>query len=448
VIPKLTQGLVARRSRILLIKLRIYFVVERLGVCFRKLEVCKLANAIRGISAALPRGTVSALMEVTHGRTSGFEYLRIMLACCVILSHSRVVTFGEDYVAPFLGSGPDKPHPPVLQPILWAIVPSFFALSGFLVAGSLMRSKTIVEFALLRVLRIVPALFVETVIAAFILGPLVTELPLRSYFTGEEFWSYPLNIVGDIHYRLPGVFVHNPLLGIVNIQLWTIPSELMCYVSLVAAYISLRAITRFKTVELKTWIGVLAALSLVALVVMPGGPARWDAGGTRVADATLVLSFLIGVTMFLYRERIPLNFWLFGTSALLSYALLYNGAYQYLASIPITYATVYVGLTNFRRTVITATGDYSYGIYLYGFPIQQTIAFLFPDNSFFLLNFVGALLVAMIFAAMSWRFVESQVLARRKQVIRTVHLRLDRLSALVMRRPGMPAPSAVPPPSE
>ena len=68
---------------------------------------------------------------------------------------------------------------------------------------------------------------------ALILGTLLTTLPLGEYFAHPMLHSYFLNIIGDIHYFLPGVFDQNPSHR-VNGQLWTIPFELECYIVLAA----------------------------------------------------------------------------------------------------------------------------------------------------------------------------------------------------------------------
>jgi peptidoglycan/LPS O-acetylase OafA/YrhL len=357
--------------------------------------------------------TIGTRMVATGGRTSGFDYIRIVLASCVVLAHSKAITFG---ITPHIVTAANGAilHPPFRQPFLWMILPSFFALSGFLVAGSLTRSRTTIEFVMLRVLRIVPALFVETVLAAFLLGPIVTTYTLRAYFSGSEFWHYPLNIIGDIHYYLPGVFTHNPWPRTVNGQLWTIPAELLCYLSLIL--ISVVGLRKSKAAVLTVTVGGI--LFSLALMAFPGfGPFLWSQGHSNVGISTLLLCFLSGVTLYSFRDSIPLNFPLFALSAVLSYALLWNGDLQYLATLPIAYATVYIGLTDFRKTFVTATGDYSYGVYLYGFPVQQALAFALPQLHSYVLNFLISLAIALLLAAVSWHFVESRVLANRKTII-------------------------------
>ncbi len=373
------------------------------------------------VSGVLPQGNVASWMLATRERTTGFDYMRIILACLVILSHSRVVTYGCAAVNPTAAALAG--NPPVYQPVMWAVVPSFFILSGFLVAGSLMRAQTIFEFGMLRVLRIVPALFVETIIAAFILGPLLTDLPLRDYFSGSEFWHYPLNIVGDIHYFLPGVFTHNPAPNVVNVQLWTIPIETLCWISLVVFYLVVALISKVWPFTLKTAIGLLTLGTFAALMIsmfMPQDvPKAWHEGGASVSLNSLWLGFLLGVSAYYYRDRIPLRFGLLIFSLVAAYAFMYDGKWQYFGMIAVAYAVIYLGLTNFRRTFITRTGDFSYGIYLYGFPVQQTFAYLFPHVKIWELNYVVSLCVSFVIAGLSWHFVESRVLANRKTIIAT-----------------------------
>jgi peptidoglycan/LPS O-acetylase OafA/YrhL len=166
------------------------------------------------------RVSLAERLIATHGRSSGFDYLRLGLATLVILDHAVPTTYGDRFRLQYL------------QPFSPAILPMFFALSGFLVAGSLERSKTLITFIGLRLIRICPALVVEVTLSAFLIGAAVTTYPLASYFRDPLFLSYLLNVLGDIHYYLPGVFENNPIPGWVNFQLWTLPFELLCYVIL------------------------------------------------------------------------------------------------------------------------------------------------------------------------------------------------------------------------
>lgn len=139
--------------------------------------------------------------EATKGRPAGFDVLRITLAIAVILWHTVAVCYGLAAEQWFYG-GP-------LKPLVWLVIPAFFALSGFLVAGSLERNN-LPLFVVLRIIRIFPALTAEVMISAILIGSIFTTLPLSQYFTDPDFFRYLLNTIGDIHFYLPSVFLICP----------------------------------------------------------------------------------------------------------------------------------------------------------------------------------------------------------------------------------------------
>jgi len=96
------------------------------------------------------------------------------------------------------------------------------------------RVKTIEGFATLRILRVLPALAPEVLLSTFLLGAVITDLPLRDYPASPLLRPYLFSAIGYIHFLLPGVFLHNPIPGIVNISLGTISLELSCYFLLMA----------------------------------------------------------------------------------------------------------------------------------------------------------------------------------------------------------------------
>jgi len=168
--------------------------------------------------------TIGERLSATRGRTTGFDYLRAGLSISVIGFHSIVTSYGLVHAHGVWNGW--------WRPFIAVILPAFFALSGFLVSASLIRCRTIEGFLTLRVLRLVPALFFEVMISALILGSLLTDFTLRDYFASPLFRTYWLNILGDIHFQLPGLFLDNPDPNVVNHQLWTIPVELKCYLAI------------------------------------------------------------------------------------------------------------------------------------------------------------------------------------------------------------------------
>src|SRR5258707_701549 len=123
----------------------------------------------------MPAISLAQQLVRTNNQPTGFDYLRLILATAVIASHTVPTAYGKVVETHFL-SGP-------IRPVVALILLMFFALSGFLVAGSLDRSRTIALFLGLRVIRIFPALGVEVILSALILGPIVTILPLPAYLS-------------------------------------------------------------------------------------------------------------------------------------------------------------------------------------------------------------------------------------------------------------------------
>lgn len=336
-------------------------------------------------------------------RPSGFDYLRLSLAVSVLVYHSIAVSYGSEAAARFL-EGP-------WRPLAIFIVPSFFALSGFLVAGSLERN-TIPAFLTLRALRIFPALTVEVMISALLIGPLLTVIPWPDYFTNGEFYAYFLNVIGNIHYTLPGVFANQPPPNMVNAQLWTVPYELDCYIAITVLALArlikpARLLLAVTALMLMFTVRDLYFTAPVALAQKQPGP-------------MLVVAFLFGVLLYLARSMIPSSGLLAAASAVLSWVLLDFAQTIYLAAIPVAYLTAYLGVQDPRRFSVIRGADYSYGIYLYSYPIQQSVAFLLPSTKTWFFNTAISLPLSAIAAYLSWTLLEFKIHQRRKAVLSAV----------------------------
>lgn len=340
-------------------------------------------------------------IERTRGRPAGFDYLRIGLAVAIIAWHTVITCYGPDAQTAFR-VGP-------FRPLIAVIVPSFFALSGFLVAGSLLRND-IFEFLTLRAMRIMPALFCEVVISALLIGPAVTSLPLAEYFSAPEFRSYFWNILGHIHYELPGVFQTVPAGSYVNLQLWTVPFELKCYLVITALAIG-------GMIARPRWLMGFAVFLTVALTAYTAFRHEFPPMDYPPSGTLCVLSFLFGVALYGLRAQIPLRGDLFALSAAAGWVLLLYPQTSLFAALPVAYLTVWLGLQNPRKFFVVNGADYSYGLYLYGFPVQQMIAYALPDYRIWYVNLALALLFAGVCALLSWHMVERPVQRARPQIL-------------------------------
>ena len=367
--------------------------------------------------------TLGKRLDTYGGIGPGFDHLRIGLAVSILSWHSFGLSYGAEWV---------KTVPAVLLSLLALLLPMFFGLSGFLVMGSAMRTNDAGKFITFRVLRILPALLVEVILSAVVLGGLVTTLSPRQYYSNPQFFEYFGLLIGSIKYFLPGVFDTNPI-KTVNGALWTVGPEIACY-CFVAAMMVCGLFTR------KLPMVMVSVLLVIICIITDYWETDWNA--VHLPIKALVVSFVSGNVIFLYRDSIEYDFSIFMLAALVSIIAIILAqnyvdlrSFFYIAAVAIPFCSAYIGLTNFKPMPFFKRGDYSYGIYIYGFPIQQTITFYFPDWRTWWFNLALSLPLAIFFAVMSWHFIEKPVLGFRKNFIpnRSPILRRPETSPLNLR---------------
>ncbi len=376
--------------------------------------------------------TLGAVLKQHQGVGPGFHTLRHGLSLAILVHHCRVATFGVHFddtyakgaaltmsAAAKLSWG----HMAVelLRPALFALVGMFFALSGFLIAGSALRTMKLKTFFANRALRILPALSVEVALSAFILGPLVTSKPLLHYFSDSLFYRYFGNIVGEVTFRLPGVFLENPWPDTVNANLWTLPAEFWCYLLMLALLASGLLLQRGLVTI------CVSCLTVVWVVLNFYDPSGFTirSGATHFTSGYIVAMFFFGVLLFINSDRVLLHPLLFLAAALAYYLFTLYDVLEPLSGVFLAYCTVYIGVMSFPAIDRLIKVDLSYGTYLYGFPITQaTIFFLLPS----MVGFSAAarfglvlpivIVLTTIFSLVSWIYIERPALALRRHLIR------------------------------
>ena len=104
---------------------------------------------------------------------------------------------------------------------------------------------------------------------------------------------------------------------------------------------------------------------------------------------------------------------------------------EILVALPATYLTIYLGLLDPRRISLVAKGDYSYGLFLYGFPIQQaTLAALGEPGRHWSVNLAIAFPIDFAVAAFSWWCVERPFLLFKPLIYRVEAWSVSRLAWL------------------
>lgn len=342
--------------------------------------------------------SIGATATAHKGQTTGFDYLRLGLSLAVVIYHC--LGMSDPFWSQWMAN-----H----RPGLALILPAFFALSGFLVTSSFFRNS-ILEFIVLRVIRLVPALAFEVVLSALLIGSLFTTLTLSGYYRSSGFYAYFLNILGDIHFYLPGVFSGNAI----NSQLWTIPYEMRCYAILI--FVALITLTRFKR--------FFPAALLIATLMMTGLAVYHNADWSywHPSGRTLIVSFLWACILYIFRDRVPYHPMLAGAAFVVAETILFAPRYEALAALPIAYLTIYIGLMVLPRIKF---GDLSYGIFLFHLPVLQTLRFgLHMSDPWLLLGLT--IVLSGLCALVSWRLIEQPVLSRKFAILAWVNRKVCR----------------------
>lgn len=326
-------------------------------------------------------------------RSDNFLLLRFIAASMVIYGHAPAVTGNTEPVDLFIRLNWGTYSGSIAVDI-------FFIVSGFLVTGSFIRNPHLIDFLWARAIRIVPAYAVCLLLTALVLGLAFTNLPLRDYLGHPDTLGYVLrNLKFDVlmQWQLPGVFAGNPKNDIVNGSIWTLPAEVRMYM-LVAGLGLVGALA---------WRGLFNFLA-GALILLGALYPQQMLIGAPPEYLRLSGLFILGAACFVYREKIPLHGGLLLGLAGLAWISRQTPAYPYLfAAAEVAFVFWFAYNTPWRG--FNRIGDYSYGIYLWGYPAQQMLAaWAGPTHNY--INAGGGFLLALMLAIVSWHVIEQPAL--------------------------------------
>ncbi len=338
--------------------------------------------------------SASSRLADFKGRDNNFNLLRIVAALLVVAAHAIST-----------GAPGKDPLRSVFDIGLGDLgVDIFFILSGFLVAKSF-AGKTRMQFAWARCMRIFPGLWVSTLLTVLVAGIFFADIPPLQFFSSHDTLSY----LGHNLTMLPGsgsqsTLAHVPGLieNFFNVPLWTLPHELQMYLllALVGSIFGLGP-------------GPIALLAvLAAFAVMYA-----KTGGIHLLSidrGRFIYFFFTGSFLYAIRERVVLSAWtaaaiscvLVGT-VLVTTSLLIRQAALALSLPYLVMWCAYIPRGFIRQW--NRLGDYSYGIYIYGFPIQALLSaagvVASPGS-----RFVGTLVCVVPIAVASWHLLEKRAL--------------------------------------
>ncbi|MBU2915193.1 acyltransferase family protein [Reichenbachiella agariperforans] len=325
---------------------------------------------------------------------NSFTALRLLGAFLVLLSHSFDLLGVSEPLDEYIGIKFSRLG-------LWI----FFSISGYLIGSSAIYSKNIKSYFWKRFLRIFPALIVVVLVSLSLLGPMFTSYSINEYFSQGSTYSYFNNILlYRNHYSLPGVFSANPEGNVINGSLWTLAYEFSFYTlasALVLLPKSFHKITCLSLIIITTTLYVMgmndSSLTLPffhlnfkhlgefgILFAMGAGCQLLKLDEIRVSWVIMALLSAVFIILLILRFELLLLF-IFAPYIIL------------------------IGLQKSIFSSLDSFGDISYGIYLYSFPIQQAIIFLYqPISPWVLLGLAGV--AASIFGYLSWIIVEKPIL--------------------------------------
>jgi peptidoglycan/LPS O-acetylase OafA/YrhL len=336
-------------------------------------------------------------------RQNNFDAIRLLMALAVVWSHSFAI---------FKGSEDSEPLSLVLRGTYNAgnlAVLVFFTISGFLICRSYEQSKSVARYFENRVRRIYPGYLVAVAVGAFLIIPLYSSRSLTSFTLQEVVGVFGLNALRRNYVPASDVFGGNPING----SLWSIPFEFWCYIGLAGLGLSGFLTRRFVCLAIIAVVMVLRVwLDLTGR--KPGGGIVGQIIGWPYLWFVVLPCFLTGVAFYQWRSVIPKSRMLL-IGALVAFLAAANSPLELLHAkihtnllLPVTigYATFYAAFTGRWLGTITSVGDFSYGTYLYAFPIQQMLFASLGTTLAFPLLVALAMVLAPAAGVASWFLVE------------------------------------------
>lgn len=329
-------------------------------------------------------------------KDNNFDFLRFLAALLVVTSHGFWLHGGPYPELALFGD----------TAIGTLAVYIFFVISGYLISASWLHSRSALDFVAKRLIRVFPALIVATLLTTLLIGPLATHLPLAEYFSTGRTWQYLSNLLLWTQFDLPGVFTDNPFPNTVNGSIWTLPFVMVMDLSLIVLGLS-RQFNR--TVILACF----ASLALAHLILLP----QLGVHSHHLLNLfSLSMFFYAGVVLYLFRQYVPLTWKI----ALPLVALMVVGAgtalWPLLLGVGLPYLVIYAAHLDIPRLPrFGKYGDFSFGIYIFSFPLQQLMMlWIGPGElslgAFMALSYATSLAVGVV----SWHLIEKPALRLKR----------------------------------
>jgi peptidoglycan/LPS O-acetylase OafA/YrhL len=342
-----------------------------------------------------------------------FNLIRMFAASLVLVSHSFVLS---------TGSPAQEPLRQTLG-VTWGsiAVDIFFVTSGFLVTMSLFRRGDLGTFVLSRALRIYPGLLVALLLTVSITGLFFSAVSLQHFWTQRQTWKYlavnavlvwPWGLEWSIADTLIGVPYTSAKGPPLNGSLWTLPIEIRMYAYLAFGYLAAGwLLPRLRGGVDRHGIAkvVLPLVALIGLAL----DLRHALDGHHETVQHLFTMFFVGSALWVWNiDWRRKGGWAIGAVAAIVAAAMID-RHVFLVVYTLTLPFIVLALAYSRQAWLLGynrLGDYSYGIYIYAFPVQQWCAYVWKGIAPIEM-IVSAFAVTLALAIGSWHLVEKRALA-------------------------------------
>lgn len=299
---------------------------------------------------------IVTLESAFRGQRNSLNAIRLAMAALVIVSHSWWLG----------GYGPD---PSIAGGKLgsWAVV-VFFGLSGYLVTLSRLRSRNSLSFFRARFFRIMPGLVVCLLVIAFVFAPLAGTVGGGRYslLDASNFVLRNLSLIGT---QLGGSPIGSTLADVPDPDhwdspLWTLFWEVLCYALVGGLSVLKPELFRAAT---SIFFGLITVFLVLQVLALGSDAGPW--GKILCPIAT----FLAGSVLCLFRSRISMGRDVATCAAVVLVLSYLSGSFIAFCPLPVAYLILWFGSSQVLHR-IGSRYDISYGMYIYGWPVQQLLA--------------------------------------------------------------------------
>ena len=343
-------------------------------------------------------------MQLSDGlaaRINNYNLIRLLAASSVYLSHAFAVVTGDA----------DREPLRTAFGVTWGsiAVDVFFVISGLLVTQSMRRGDSAIAYLRARFLRIWPGLVVSLLVLVTLACALFSTADLRDALHYVIRNSLPY---GAMVPAIGGVFVGNPAGPGFNASLWTLPIEVRMYRQIFEIWLISFVFLRHRRLAFDVMI-VLSALYYATRYFVLG-----EHLAVELAPDRLPYMFFLGAAILVLARHVRLGRgWATAAAlgAIVVSALCGRSAFFFCYSLLLWY--VVLGLAYLPKGKIlqfNRLGDYSYGVYIYAWPIQQFAVTYWRDLTV-VQNILLTTPVIFGIAVLSWHIVESPALRLKKR---------------------------------